>query len=406
MRALIVDDDKAMADVAQMLLNADGIESDIADLDRDVLDQLRGGSYDIVLLDIMMPKIDGLELCRQIRQDANLDRVKVAMVSGKAYDFDKRRAKSLGADGYITKPLDVSKFAPSIREIVEASFTVRYWGVRGTLPVPGHGSLRYGGNTSCVTMSLPNDRTLIFDAGSGIKVFSDHVMAEREGKLSAHLFISHPHWDHINAFPYFAPFFVAGNKFHVVGARHENRTMEDLLSAQMDGAFFPIMVTDMAASISFQDINEETVTIDDDVTVQSMLLSHPGNCMGYRVTFGGKSVCYVTDNEIYTEESGFRNEEYEKKLIEFVKDTDILITDTTYFDEDYETKVHWGHSCVGPVVEMAAAANVKSLHLFHHDPAQTDDDIDRKWDVARDMMASLESKTSVIAPTEGSVFKP
>ena len=353
----------------------------------------------------MMPNIDGLELCHQIKSDPALNHNKVAIVSAKTYDVDKKRAKDVGADGYFVKPLDVNSFVQNLRAIVDASYTVRYWGVRGTLPVPGPKSLRYGGNTPCVSLRIPHERYLIFDAGSGIKALSDHLLERRKGKVSAHMFISHPHWDHINAFPFFAPFHVVGNSFEVIGARNGDRSMEELIQAQMDGVFFPIMVEDMAASIKFRDIAEETVTIDDDITVQSMLLSHPGNCLGYRVTFNGKSVCYMTDNELYTEESGLKNDAYEQKLIEFVKNTDILITDTTYFDDEYANHINWGHSPVGRVVEIAAAAEVKSLHLFHHDPDQFDDDIDRKLDVARDMMAALESKTQVVAPAEGSVYQ-
>ncbi len=339
------------------------------------------------------------------KSDDTLGQNKVAIVSGKAYDLDKQRAKEVGADGYFTKPLDINSFIEELRAIVEASFTVRYWGVRGTLPVPGPKSIRYGGNTSCVTMKFPNDRNLIFDAGSGIKALSDHAMERRGGKFSAHMFISHPHWDHINAFPFFTPFHVAGNVFEVIGARNGDRSMEELIEAQMDGVFFPIMVSDMAASIKFRDIAEETISIDDDISVRSMLLSHPGNCLGYRVTFNGKSVCYVTDNELYTEESGLKNESYESKLIAFVKNADILITDTTYFDDEYTEGINWGHSPVGRVVEIAAAAEVESLHLFHHDPDRFDDDIDRKLGVARDMMTALDSSTQVVAPAEGSVYQ-
>ncbi len=405
MRALIVDDDTAIAEIAKGLLKAEGIDADIADLSQDVLQQVRSADFDVVLLDIMMPNIDGLELCRQIKSDPALEAINVVVVNGKAYEFDKRRAKQVGADGYITKPLKPTQFAAEIRAIIEATFSVTYWGVRGTLPVPGPNSLRYGGNTSCVTMTFPNDRTLIFDAGSGIKALSDRIMKERAGKISAHLFISHPHWDHINAFPFFAPFFVPGNKFEVIGAKHGERTMKDLISAQMDDVFFPIMVTDMGASITFRDIGEETITIDDDIIVQSMLLSHPGNCLGYPITFGGKSVCYITDNELYTEDSGFQNKSYEKKLIAFIKNTDILITDTTYFDDEYKKRIHWGHSPVGRVVEIAAAGGVKRLHLFHHDPDQFDDDIDRKLTVAREMMTERTSDTQVEAPTEGASYR-
>ena len=406
MRAFIVDDDKTVAGITTGLLKAGDIESDVADFNGDIITQLRAGTYDVVLMDIMMPNVDGIELCRQIKSDSAFDAVKVVIVSGKAYDFDKRRAKQVGANGYITKPLNPVRFAEDIRAIVEASFSVTYWGVRGTLPVPGKNSIRYGGNTSCVTMAFPNDRTLVFDAGTGIKALSDSIMKNHGGKMSAHLFISHPHWDHINAFPFFAPFFVPGNKFEVIGAKHGDRTMEDLLSAQMDDVFFPILVTDMGASITFRNIGEETITIDDDIVVDTMLLSHPGNCLGYRVTFGGKSICYVTDNELYTPESGFQNLPYEAKLIDFIKGADILITDTPYFDEDYPKHINWGHSAVGRVVEIAAAAEVKSLHLFHHDPDQSDDDIDRKLSVARDAMTGLSSNTLVEAPKEGATYTP
>lgn len=405
MKALIVDDDLVVAEVAKGLLTAAEFDVQIAEPSGDVLEQVRKSQADVVLLDIMMPGVDGLEVCRQITTHEDLLNIKVVIVSGKAYDFDKRQAKQAGADGYITKPLKAETFAEEIKSITESCMTLTYWGVRGTLPVPGPKSLKYGGNTSCVTITLPNDRTLIFDAGSGIKAFSDHVMKERRGKISAKLFISHPHWDHINAFPFFAPFHVPGNKFEVIGARHGDRTMEDLISAQMDDVFFPILVSDMGAAISFKDLGEETIEIDDDVTVKTMLLSHPGNCLGYRVNFGGKSICYVTDNELYTDESGFRNESYESKLIEFIKGSDILITDTTYFDEDYESKVHWGHSCVGRVIEIAHAAQIKTLHLFHHDPDQFDDDVDRKLLAAKTDLTKRKSATQVIAPAEGMSFK-
>jgi hypothetical protein len=112
-------------------------------------------------------------------------------------------------------------------------------------------------------------------------------------------------------------------------------------------------------------------------------------------------VRYITDNELYTEESGFQNESYKQKLISFIKHADILITNATFYDEEYERKVHWGHSCVGRAVEVAAATGVENLHLFHHDPSQTNDDIDLKLDIAQDMMAALESVTKIWAPAGG-----
>jgi len=125
-RAFIVDDDQAVAGIATELLKSSGIESEVVDLNSNILDQFRAGTFDVVLMDIMMPNIDGLELCRQIKSDPTFGALKVVIVSGKAYEFDKRRAKQVGADGYITKPLNPMTFALDIRAIVESAFNVTY----------------------------------------------------------------------------------------------------------------------------------------------------------------------------------------------------------------------------------------------------------------------------------------
>lgn len=182
------------------------------------------------------------------------------------------------------------------------------------------------------------------------------------------------------------------------------KTEEDLVSAQMDDVYFPIMLRDMGASIKFKTLGEQSMDAGAGSTVDTMLLSHPGNCLGYRVTFDGRSVCYITDNELYLTDSPFFNAEYEDKLAEFVSGCDILITDTTYFDEDYPAKVHWGHSSVSRVLDLASKGEVKSLHLFHHDPDQVDDDIDRKLSVATEKMKALAPNVEIAAPAEGQSY--
>jgi ribonuclease BN (tRNA processing enzyme) len=117
-----------------------------------------------------------------------------------------------------------------------------------------------------------------------------------------------------------------------------------------------------------------------------MLLSHPGYCLGYRLTYQGRKVCYITDNELYLPGDSRRDERYIDRLIEFVSGAEVLITDTTYRDHEYPSKVDWGHSCVSQVADLAARARVKRLHLFHHDPDQTDDDIDLKVRDAREAL--------------------
>jgi ribonuclease BN (tRNA processing enzyme) len=113
----------------------------------------------------------------------------------------------------------------------------------------------------------------------------------------------------------------------------------------------------------------------------------------------------ITDNEIFLETSDFYAPHYEENLKEFCKNADVLITDSTYSDEEYKTKVGWGHSCISKVVELAHKAEVDKLYLFHHDPDQDDSAIDAKLDSATGMLKKLKSKTQVFAPCEGDSFQ-
>ena len=402
---LVVDDDETTAELVSSVLQSQGADVSQCSAPTEAFELIKQTKPGLVILDLMMPGADGYEICKQVRETDDLDDTRIVILSAKTYDYDRRQAFDLGADGFISKPIDPSQFGNQIKNILESGMSIKYWGVRGTLPVPGEGSLRYGGNTSCISLRFPRNRNIIFDAGSGIKHLSDDVMKRSGGKYSAKLLITHPHWDHINAFPFFAPFFIPGNEFEVMGAAQGSRSIADLISAQMDDVYFPVMLKDMGSRITFRDLAEETFSIDDDITIKTMLLSHPGNCLGYRVEHEGGVFCYITDNEIYPEGNPFHNPGYEEKLAAFISGADIVAMDTTYFDEDYPSKVNWGHSAVNEVVEMAHRAQINTLHLFHHDPDQTDDDIDRKLMVAKQKLDALGSSTEVLAPAETQVFK-
>jgi len=134
-----------------------------------------------------------------------------------------------------------------------------------------------------------------------------------------------------------------------------------------------------------------------------MLLNHPGQCLGYRVEYGGRVVCYVTDNELYPVGYGLRDDGYFDRLVSFVEGAGVLITDSTYSDVEYLEHVGWGHSCVGEVVSLAHRAGVETLYLVHHDPGQDDGDIVCKLEAAQALLVSLGSKTKCVAPCEGDV---
>ncbi|HXJ82267.1 MAG TPA: response regulator [Candidatus Methylomirabilis sp.] len=400
----IVDDSAVQTEIAKALLEKAGHAVITNRSSADALRDIPARQPDCVLMDIMMPEVDGYELCRRLRGMPTLANAKLLMMSTKAYPFERKRAFELGANGYFTKPLHPASFAAQLERLVADTLTMTFWGVRGTLPISRKDSARYGGSTSCTSLDFPDGRLFVFDAGSGIKALSDALMAARRTRIDGKILISHPHWDHINALPFFAPFFVQGNQFEICGASHGDVSMRDLISAQMDGVYFPVTVREFAADVTYRDLGEGEFDVGG-IAVRTMLLRHPGNCLGYRLRYAGRSICYVTDNELYDPDSEFYSDEYVERLADFARDADVLITDCCYTDEAYARKTNWGHSSVSQVADLTWRARPRTLYLIHHDPDDTDVIIDAKLAKVRELLAARGAATTVVAPVEHEEFQ-
>jgi phosphoribosyl 1,2-cyclic phosphodiesterase len=401
MKIFAVDDDPITLGLVEEVLRSAGHEVTTCASSATALREIPRARPDCVITDIMMPEMDGFELVRELRRRTELAALKIIVLSTKSYDFDRRRAKELGADGYLTKPIDRASFVQSIADIVSEDVLITYWGVHGTLPVPGVRTLRYGGNTPCVSVEVGGEPLYVFDCGSGIKGLSDRLLAMQQGRITVRIFLSHPHWDHINTIPFFAPLYTPGNQIEIHGPYQGDLSIEQVVSAQMESVYFPVTIREFGAHLLFRDLREESLDFGP-VRVDTMLLSHPGYCLGYRLSCRGRRICYITDNELYLRGDPRRDEHYLERLAEFVRGADVLITDTTYRDHEYPGKVGWGHSCVSEVAELAARARVKRLHLFHHDPDQSDDDIDLKLAETRAALAKHGASVVCEAPAEGS----
>ncbi|MBC8403281.1 MAG: response regulator [Candidatus Marinimicrobia bacterium] len=401
---LLVDDDPGVVEIISGYLKQENAVIDSTTSSTEAYEKIVAQKPDCVILDIMMPELDGLELCKQLRREPVLKDLKIVILSGKSYEFDRSRAFSFGADGYFLKPiLDIDQFINDLQRIIDDKLELQFWGVRGTLPVSGEDVLKYGGNTNCVSIKFPRNNLFIFDAGTGIKLLSNHLMKTHQSPISVKIFISHPHWDHINALPFFTPLYIPGNEFEICGPSHGDITMRELISSQMDGVYFPIRIKEFAARVYFRDLKEQEFEIDQ-IKIKTMLLSHPGYCLGYRLEYKDKIICYVTDNELFRETSPYHNLDYFEKLSQFVNSADYLITDSTYTDKEYKSKINWGHSPVSQVIKLADHAKVKKLFLYHHDPDQTDQDIDDKYTIVKDLLKELDSRTICIAPKEKQHF--
>ena len=180
---------------------------------------------------------------------------------------------------------------------------ITFWGVRGSIPTPGPDTVEIGGNTSCVEVRAGNS-LLVFDGGTGLRMLGKKLV--KEMPLTAHIFFSHVHWDHIQGFPFFDPAFVKGNTIHLYGGNNVSRTLEETLAGQMDHPSFPVHLTDMGARMTFNDLKEgQELEIDDGeggvVKVRTARGNHPNGVWIYRVEHGGKSIVYATDTEHYKE---------------------------------------------------------------------------------------------------------
>jgi phosphoribosyl 1,2-cyclic phosphodiesterase len=245
---------------------------------------------------------------------------------------------------------------------------ITFWGVRGSIPAPGPSTIEIGGNTSCVEVRA-GKAILIFDGGTGLRLLGKKLMKEG-GPITAHMFFSHVHWDHIQGFPFFEPAFVKGNEFHLYGGNNVSRTLEETLAGQMDHPNFPVDLGAMGAQMTFRDLPEgAAVEVDDGqgglVRVTTARGNHPQGVFAFRVEHAGKIAVYATDTEHY-------EGHVDEKLAGLAAKADVFIYDSQYTPEEYAGKRGWGHSTFEEGVKLARLAGVKRLILFHHDPTQND----------------------------------
>jgi phosphoribosyl 1,2-cyclic phosphodiesterase len=266
-----------------------------------------------------------------------------------------------------------------------------FWGVRGSIPTPGKHTVRYGGNTPCLELRLDDDRLIIFDAGTGIRSFGDYLINKGES-VKAHLFISHPHWDHIQGFPFFKPAFIPGNELTIIGTDRAEKPLNEIISEQMNRIYFPVQLHDLKAKIKFVPIREEGEMKVYDALVKMIYVNHPGFSLGYRVEYKGKSLIYISDNEPFDRASAALMSNFEPKvkekfmndsngdpnqrIFDFCRGADVLIHDTTYTPEEYIDRIGWGHSDYLFSLRLAAEANVRRLYIFHHDQNHSDEKVD------------------------------
>lgn len=281
---------------------------------------------------------------------------------------------------------------------------IKFWGVRGSIPTPGPASVRYGGNTACIEVRH-NDRLFILDAGSGIRALGNELLKEKTS-VKATIFISHMHWDHIQGIPFFTPAFIPGNNFIFYGAEESDKSLETVIAGQMDPTYFPIELRDMGSKLEFRRLYEGQHQIDG-IRVDAIYVNHPGNAMGYKFFLNDKRLVYISDNEPFqqapqnTPAESYIGEDGNKKLVDFIRGSHILIHDAQYTPEEYNNHKTWGHSPFDYTVHLGIEAQVQKLVLFHHDPLHNDGQIDAILERARQLAAQHSGSIEILAAAEG-----
>ena len=252
-----------------------------------------------------------------------------------------------------------------------AAIKIRFWGVRGAVPCPGGATVRYGGNTACVEGRC-GDQLIIFDAGTGLRVLGNSL-ARCDERIVGHIVLTHTHLDHIQGLPFFRPAYTGKNRFEFWNGhlKRQQRNLQEVLYTLMQRPFFPVPLDIMHSCIAFNDFDAgETLSLDAGIRMRTASLNHPGGATGYRLEFGGRAACYVTDTE-------HRDGELDAAILDLIADADLVIYDATYTDDEYPRYRGWGHSTWQEGVRLCRAAGARRLMAFHHDPDHDDDQLDR-----------------------------
>lgn len=264
--------------------------------------------------------------------------------------------------------------------------TLKFWGVRGSIPVPGLNTAVYGGNTSCI--EIRNEENIfIVDAGSGIRALGDRLKSTYP-KYEINLLLTHTHWDHIQGFPFFSPIFDYRYKILIYGPSMLGK-LRNMISGQMGYIYFPVKIEDLSSYLEFRELEVESFLVGS-TKISTIYLYHPTACLGYSFEYKGKKIVLLFDFEVDIDSSKILAGEYfpqmlriigkenlpsEERISEFAKNADVLVIDAQYTKAEYQTKKGWGHSSIPSAINFGIKSCAKKIILFHLDPSRKDEDM-------------------------------
>jgi phosphoribosyl 1,2-cyclic phosphodiesterase/ActR/RegA family two-component response regulator len=396
----------------------------------DALAKMLQNQPELIVCDLHPPWPDIARSCRGLASPNEKSSHRALLVAaGDGPMAERIAALESGFDEYISKQVDaqsleklLARFSANGQGSAKSNGApsggsdtlVKFWGVRGSIAAPGPETVHYGGNTSCVEVRSGSD-IIILDAGTGMRKLGLALAAEfKDRPIRLNVLLTHSHWDHIQGFPFFPPAYNLNNEVTICGFEGARQGLQSTLSTQMENPYFPISMEQMPGAITIRELKELSFKVGG-IDVQAHFLNHPGICAGYRLFTPGGSISYLPDVELFQQlrirsktggDAAPRHEletvpEEDRNVLEFIRDSDVLIIDSQYDAGEYEKHIGWGHSCFEDAVTLAMQGGVRRLFLFHHDPDHTDDQISRMVARAREMTQRHHSPLIVEAAREG-----
>ena len=419
-RILIAEDVRAISLRIAHAIQGAGYAVEIVQDGEECLARIATLPPDLLVLDLMMPKLNGMEVLKELRSRPETQDMPVIISTAKDFSTELRHVRNLGVLDVIIKPFEPEVLVKKINAFfngtwpAEGSATpeaapgagvhyspaldtsrphLRLWGTRGSIPVSGPRYAQHGGNTSCMEYAFGNER-ILFDAGSGLREAGLSFLAG--GPRHIHLFITHTHWDHIQGFPFFLPIYVPGFEITIYGERGFGKNIESLLCGQLDNDYFPVEREDLKAKINFVFLDDKPVDVAG-ACISREFTHHPGATVAFKIDHGGKRIAYVPDNEFLQGHLGPPAEierfsslvAPHEPLLSFLQDVDVLLHEAQYRPDEYPKRIGWGHSNLSNACALARLTGAAKWIVLHHDPGHDDAALHNKlsltWQILRDM---------------------